>query len=337
MLNPEALEKLMREGYVVAQKHPQADLWIYNYSQKTQYERFWNEITLHCRGLILNKEYQVVARPFRKFFNLSEHQPEEIPSISFEVFDKLDGSLGILYWHNEKPYMATRGSFNSEQAIKATEILHSRYAHTFDKLQPNKTYLFEIIYPANRIVVDYGAMEDLVLLAVIDNATGREEELQDIGFQKVKTYNGITDIAELKKLETDNAEGFVIKFKNDFRVKLKFAEYVRLHRILTGVSNIAVWEYLVAEKPFDELLEKVPDEFYDWLKSTERNLVQQYQVIENEAKSSFKVLETRKDTALYFMTQKHTGVLFAMLDNKNYSEIIWKKIRPVFSKPFKTG
>jgi RNA ligase len=272
MLNRTDLEKLIQEGYVIAQKHPQADLWIYNYSQKTQYEGYWNEITLHCRGLILNKEHKVIARPFRKFFNLSEHQPEEIPNLSFEVFDKLDGSLGILYWHNEKPYLATRGSFNSEQSIKATEILYSRYTHTFDKLQPEKTYLFEIIYPANRIVVDYGAMEDLVLLAVIDNATGREEELQDIGFQKVKSYNGITDIAELKKLETDNAEGFVVRFKNDFRVKLKFAEYVRLHRILTGFSNVMVWEYLAESKPFDELLEKVPDEFYEWLKNTEKTL-----------------------------------------------------------------
>jgi hypothetical protein len=339
MLNPEKLQQLIEEGYVIKQKHPAADFWIYNYSQKTQYEKAWNEITLQCRGLILNKNYEVIARPFKKFFNLSEHQAHEIPTESFEVFDKLDGSLGILYWHENMPQIATRGSFISEQALKATQILHTHYAHTFDKLATNKTYLFEIIYPTNRIVVDYGGKEDLILLAVIDHQTGSEEDLPNIGFEQVKKFNGITDLETLKTLELDNAEGFVIKFKNNFRVKLKFAEYVRLHRILTGVSNISVWEYLAEDKPFDELLDKVPDEFYEWLKATQQTLVQQYAAIEENAKQSFLShinFETRKEKALFFMTQKYPQILFAMLDNKNYAPIIWKMIRPIFAKPFKT-
>jgi RNA ligase len=338
MFDIDTLQKLLEEKYLVSQKHPQTDLWIYNYSQKTQFEGFWNEITLNCRGLILDKDYQVVARPFRKFFNLQEHLQgnlPEIPNESFEVFDKLDGSLGILYWLNDTPYIATRGSFNSEQAIKATQILHGCYQDSFAKLDRTKTYLFEIIYPENRIVVDYRGKEDLILLAIIDIATGQEMDLQDIGFQCVRRYNGVTEIEKLKELEVNNAEGFVIKFKNNFRVKLKFQEYIRLHRILTGVSNITVWEYLSLEQSFDKLLEKVPDEFYDWIKITRQNLLEQYQNIENEAKNSFKIFETRKETALYFQTQKHTSILFSMLDNKNYKAIIWKQIRPKFAKPFK--
>lgn len=346
------LQKLIDENYVVVQKHPKADLWIYNYSQKTQYDSFWNDITLKCRGLILDKNYDVVARPFVKFFNLEQHQNHEIPTESFEVFEKLDGSLGILYWVDNKPYIATRGSFNSEQAIKATEILHDRYAHTFDKLEKDKTYLFEIIYPENRIVVDYHGKEELILLAIIDNHTGNDITLQDIGFQVVKTYNGITDIAKLQELEVDNAEGFVIKFKNNFRVKLKFTEYIRLHRIITGVSNIAIWEYLLLEKPLEQLLEKVPDEFYDWVKITQQNLLAQFKIIEDEVKESFKNCpyfvendtkngvkndrKNRKEIALYFRTQKYDSILFAMLDNKNYAPKIWQYIRPVFAKPFKS-
>lgn len=349
------LQKLIAENYVVSQKHPKADLWIYNYSQKTQYDGFWNDITLKCRGLILDKNYGVVARPFVKFFNLEQHQNHEIPTESFEVFEKLDGSLGILYWLENKPYIATRGSFNSEQAIKATEILHDRYSHTFDKLDRDKTYLFEIIYPENRIVVDYHGKEELILLAIIDNQTGSDIYLQDIGFQVVKTYNGITEIAKLRELELDNAEGFVIKFKNNFRVKLKFTEYIRLHRIMTGVSNIAIWEYLLLDKPLEELLEKVPDEFYDWVKITEQNLSAQFKIIEDEVKEIFKNCpylaentdkndennrkdnrKNRKEIALYFRTQKYDSILFAMLDNKNYAPKIWQYIRPVFAKPFRS-
>lgn len=37
------LNKLVKEGWLKFQKHPEADLWIYNYTPKCQYERHWNE------------------------------------------------------------------------------------------------------------------------------------------------------------------------------------------------------------------------------------------------------------------------------------------------------
>ena len=89
--------KLIDEKYIYVRKHPDAELYIYNYSPKTQYDRKWNEITMICRGLIRD-EKQIIARPFNKFFNIEQHEPEEITNEEFEVYEKLDGSLGILYW-----------------------------------------------------------------------------------------------------------------------------------------------------------------------------------------------------------------------------------------------
>ncbi len=85
------------------------------------------------------------------------HLPSLLKSSNFDVYEKMDGSLGILYWIDDKPFLATRGAFESEQAIKGTELL--RKHQNLNKLNRNYTYLFEIIYPSNRIVVDYGAEE----------------------------------------------------------------------------------------------------------------------------------------------------------------------------------
>lgn len=337
MTNIELLRELIAEGYIHVQKHPAADLYIYNYAPKAQYERVWNEWTLACRGLILDARHGVVARPFQKFFNLQEHPPHEIPNENFEVFEKMDGSLGILYWLGGQPFIATRGSFGSEQSQRATRMLHAHYAHTFAQLDKDKTYLFEIIYPGNRIVVDYGDREDLVLLAVIDNASGHDEPLPEIGFPLVRRYDGISGLDALKTLQEDNREGFVIRFKSGFRVKVKFDEYVRLHRILTQVSSTNIWEYLATNQPFEEILEKVPDEFYDWVKKTVDGLNAQYQTIETEARLTFKTLADRKETALYFQTQKYPSILFAMLDNRNYAPIIWKMLKPAYEKPFRVS
>lgn len=169
-------------------------MYIYNYSQKAQYERVWNEWTLACRGLILDGDFKIVARPFQKFFNLGEHENQVIPNESFEVFEKMDGYLGILYWLDKKPHIATRGSFASEHALVATEMLHTQYADVIPLLEKSKTYLFEIIYPENRIVLDYVNERKLVLLAIVDTEIGVEILLENIGFEMINRYDGLNDL-----------------------------------------------------------------------------------------------------------------------------------------------
>lgn len=333
-INIALLQQHITAGLVAVQKHPEYELYIYNYTAKEQYEKTWNEITLICRGLILDAAYHVVARPFPKFFNLGELDELQIPELDFEVYEKMDGSLGILYWYNDQPYIATRGSFNSVQAKKANEMLYGAYKDCIPKLECNKTYLFEIIYPENRIVLDYGNQEALVLLAVVETQTGNECLLQDLGFPVVKRYDGIKNIAAIREMNDDTKEGFVIRFADNFRVKIKFKEYLRLHRIITQISSVNIWEYLSTGQSFEEILEKVPDEFYQWVKKMRTRLLEEYNQIEAQCKQDFKVLESRKDTALYFLQCTYPGILFAMLNGKNYAPAIWRMIRPEFEKPF---
>lgn len=330
----ELLSQMLEQGLVSINKHPELDLYIYNYTQFAQYERVWNEVTLNCRGLILNGANEVVARPFEKFFNLGEYEHQVIPDEPFEAFEKMDGSLGIIFYYAGKFHLATRGSFASEQSERGTQILNTKYATVLTKLNPAHTYLVEIIYPENRIVVDYHGMEDLILLAVIETATGKELSLEDVGLPMVKKYDGVKDLKSIKEIQEDNKEGFVIRFKSGLRVKVKFEEYVRVHRIVTRVSSISIWEVLKDKKTMDEILDRVPDEFYSWVKTVISELKQEYKAIEDIAKSEFKTLGDRKETALYFQTCKYPAILFAMLDNRDYSDIIWKAIRPKFARPF---
>jgi RNA ligase len=339
----ELLNKMIEERFVSVQKHPEADYYIYNYTQNAQFDRVWNDVTKTCRGLILDENHNIIARPFSKFFNYSEIPLNEIPTGHFTFTDKYDGSLGIQYWYNDFPYIATRGSFISDQSIHANKILKEKIINNpeiLNKFDKTKTYLFEIIYPENRIVVDYKGLDDLILLAAIDKTTGKDCPLEDVGFKTPQQYDG-KDIELLKEIQNDNAEGFVIKFDNDFRVKLKFEEYVRLHRILTRVSNVSIWECLSINdtETLDRMIDKVPDEFYEYVKKTISELNIKYGEIENICKKDMSDapinFETRKDWALYITQKQYPSVLFNMLDKKDYSSIIWKSIRSKYSKPFK--
>jgi len=95
----EVLSDYINRGLVIKQNHPTLPLSIYNYSRECQYNGMWDDITLNCRGLVLDNEGNVIAKPFQKFFNYEEHTTNEIPNENFEVYEKMDGSLGILFYY----------------------------------------------------------------------------------------------------------------------------------------------------------------------------------------------------------------------------------------------
>ena len=347
--DPQTLPALIEQGYITSQTHPSLPLTIYNYTAKAQFDRYWNDTTLHCRGLVLDDDYRPVARPLPKFFNLSEYQgtlPDGVPNI----YEKLDGSLIILFHYQGRWEVASRGSFASEQSQMA-RVLLANYQPELEKLDPAYTYLFEIIYPSNRIVVDYGAAQRLVLLAAVNTETGAECEHTQVNWSdRAQTYPATTlpewltsilhgrgSANEQTQSELNNHEGFVLKWPNGFRLKYKLADYVRLHRIITRVQAKDIWECLSQNQHLDRFLDTVPDEFYNWVKDTKRSLETQYRDIEIECQQAFKDLGDRRQTAMYFQTQKYPGVLFLMLDGRDYTQVIWKLIKPGYELPFRKG
>lgn len=338
-INPlTTLEKYFQEGWLIKQTHPTLPLTIWNYSQSTQYGGKWDEITLMCRGLVTDDDGNIVARPFKKFFNLEEGK--HTPTSEFEVYEKMDGSLGIFFYYQEQPVFASRGSFTSDQAIKGRTLLdkYNWQGGTY----PGYTYLFEILYPENRTVVNYGDLEELVVLAVLNTQTGEEcdfSEMKNEGFVLVKKYDGVKDYTQLKSIISNNQEGFVVRFSNGNRVKIKGEEYLRLHKIMTEVSTKSVWEILSSGGNMEEILRDVPDEFFDKIKEYEMELVSKFDDIKNEYTWIYKILERNEEIsenraifAQYAKRYKHPSILFGLLDGKNIDPMIWKILQPEYKK-----
>ena len=336
------------------QVHPTLPLTIWNYSEKVQYDSLWNDITLQTRGLVTDDKGNIVARPFKKFFNDSEKK--HTPTPDFDVYDKLDGSLGILFHYEGEWVMSTRGSFTSDQAVKGFEMLQK---YEYQKLHKDYTYLFEIIYDDNRIVVKYD-YEDLILLGMIYTKTGYEVDLYgegndvrlknlitNLGFKVVRKYDGINDYSILKGMIKDDEEGFVVKFSNGDRMKIKGEEYLRLHKIMTNVSTTAVWEMLSEGRDVLEIIKDVPDEFYNKVKSYVRDLKYTYFSLSEYAGKTHDGFRygkfgdkdpepTKKEFAEFLSMNNYNPVIkalcFAMWDKKDYDKIIWKHIKPEFRK-----
>lgn len=341
MFEIDRLERMIAERYVNVQTHPAFPGYrIYNYGQKTQFDRFWNRITTQCRGLIVDSNDNVIARPFPKFFNLGELP--QIPDGNFVVQEKMDGSLGIGYLTPDGDVaIATRGSFDSEQARWATGWVNRRpecAQFIRDHINDGNTPLFEIIYPSNRIVVDYGSRSELVYLTVIDMKTGFDANNMRTWPGTAAPYYPGLDLETVTTTQRDNHEGFVLRWECGTRAKVKHEDYVRLHRLLTGVNARTIWELLSNHQSIDKLLDVVPDEFYQWVKKIVADLNQRFSDIEREALAVFDQVPrdvTRKEQAEFITTTAHPGIVFSMLDGKNYAPAIWKMIRPEASLPFK--
>jgi RNA ligase len=370
MLDTDLLQKHIENRLVGVQKHSTLPLVIYNYTQKAQFEHVWGDGVIdYCRGLIVDSHGFVIARPFKKFHNLDTLSiPETIqgnlPDVLPHVTEKMDGSLGILYTYEHNWGIATRGSFTSPQAIWATNWYYEQLNKGNLRLHwpGDVTPLFEIIYNENRIVCKYD-FEGLVLLGIVDKETGAEWHPKDVqryglgnGFEDdliVKHY-GNTNLYTLLSENETNREGYVLTYdigdQPPIKVKVKFDEYVKLHRVITGVSPKAIWELLSSGKD-RSFIEQTPEHFKDWAEKWIDKLFDDFNLIFTAATDIYLTRPYRwcpdydddkvyrAHCAEYFkkragaagMPNGVLGIAFAMLDGrqgKELDDMIWRLVKP---------
>ncbi|MFD8685926.1 RNA ligase [Streptomyces sp. NPDC059651] len=389
LFDPADLAAAIEAGHVTRRPHPTLPLSIYTYTRAAQYAAAWTPVTLRCRGLVADdRNGQVVAHCLPKFFNTVEHNHDKpyapaLPDEPFEVYEKVDGSLGIVFHYAGQWHAASKGSFAGEQATWAQQWID---AHDTSLLVEGFTYIAEIIYPENRIVVDYGDRRDMVLLTAFDSS-GKEIRLSSVADHwepigsVIRTW-GAVPLPDLLKLTEANArpdgrpvsgmaaEGYVIRYASGLRTKAKFADYVRLHKVLTGITERDIWRYLgmqrfadqdpksvakalgcpVAEVaafgaagvgPLDALLEQVPDEFDAWVRSVAASLDSHAAECEVQTNQEYAVIAhlagDRGEFARAAQRVKDHGVraaMFLMLDDKPTGLHLWRSIRPETSAAF---
>ena len=275
----------------------------FKYNDPTTYAQDWDKVTLQARGIAFDKVTgEIVARPFFKFFNYQElingeGQKTNIlnlceqngfhfnPAMKFRVMDKLDGSLGIIFWnqYDRKWQVKTGGSFNSDQAIWAQKWFDKNVNTNF--MMKDHTYCVEILSDEDLHPISYDK-EELVLLSVISNITGEEMSLSEIEHEADKMGIRTADVVEFDSFDDvipyatnlpKDKEGVVVTFDNGFKVKLKGKEFLELQRAFHNLTEKTVWEQLAFVvnarigsdeyakdcQPYIDYIESIPEEMTD--------------------------------------------------------------------------
>lgn len=364
----EFIAKYLETGLITQSLHKDFPLALFTYSRKTVAEQLWDGVTSKCRGIIINLNTdEIVSRPFEKFHNWGSTigQPEEVGTLDYwhltppQIIEKVDGFMCTLYTWDGKDYIASKGSFHSVHAKWATAEWNRV---TRVPVPQGWTAVFEGLNRDLRIVVDYGNRQGLVLLALINNETGEEKpptelehwaKMNNVGTPTVFDKSLLDALEETTKENSMPGEGYVLTWFNaskpPTRLKLKYVEYLRLHRMVTGVSPKRVWEVLSQahlKSELDEYLTNSTPWFNKFVSKWVLALRTEFDRINSEAHTRLqcaKVMlkdfcqknwdnpaDIRKEFALIFMSEKnreYAPVLFSMLDGKDSSVVIWKKVR----------
>jgi RNA ligase len=364
----EFVEKYLNGGLVTQSEHKQFPLLLFTYSRKCVHDNVWDSVTSKCRGIVINRETdEIVARPFEKFHNYGstiiipgQENPEQM-GFPPHVIEKVDGFMCTLYTWEGQSYIASKGSFHSVHAKWATAEYNKQAEHLWPA---GVTPVFEGLCRDLRIVVDYGDRTGLVLLGLVNNETGEELEPEVLaqwarinGMESARVFDK-TLLDALKDTLVANSgteEGYVLTwYKPDappYRLKVKFIEYLRLHRMVTGVSPKRIWEVLSTpafRAELDEYLSNSTPWFNKFVSKWIRVLRAEYDRLETGAKDWYSVTEfliedykkqngpypnmgaERKVWAKEFLREENkefAPILFAMLDNKDVSTIVWKRVK----------
>ncbi len=354
---------LIEDDYVkkgLLSKKESGDLVLYNYTQKCTCDGAWDEVTMRSRGVIYDKTTkEVVSYVPKKFFNLGENDfshlnklPTHLP---FKVLEKVDGSMVTCSSHKGEWIVATRGSFESDQAKEAKKIIFEEKKYDLDK---DTSYLFEVIYPENRIspgarlVCDYGPMRDVVLLTAFDKTReGLEltrEELESealwLNMPICKAFDfSLEKAIAMQKTLPFNEEGYVILFEDGTRVKIKGDEYIRMAKILNGMSPLSIWEAFDDFHVPQEYLNQLPEEIRPEAEEIAKKIYQKMDLsmfelkafMMNQVPNIDKDKETwRKELGLWLKAAPLDPVMKKMVfpwvlaDNKCIFKHIKEKARP---------
>lgn len=250
----------------IINKHPDKELYVISY--KNQSTDWTIPGARSARGLVLNGAGNIVSIGYDKFFNYNQFQngffdnrteedsetydvylksiPDEIKRLScwddgeFSVYDKLDGSLILMFMVNGELYFNTTSTFTSDQAELARLVyskLKSSQRKELEKICGlNNTLIFELIGPSNPHVVSY-KKDELVLHGVRSAITkylwkpDAVEKLASLAGirspEKINMTNKDEIVSYIKNLK--GAEGVVIRFDTGKFLKIKSEEYLEMH------------------------------------------------------------------------------------------------------------
>jgi RNA ligase len=244
--------------------------------------------------------------------------------------------------------MVTTGSFDSEQALVGFQMFFDRGYNRL-RLDKDLTYLFEIIYPENRIVCDYGDDRRLVFIGTVTRA-GRfmpSALIDGHPFGDVPRTINPKDLPAhemfdyLNRITSENAEGWVVHYPDTgHTLKVKSDRYVELHRLVSNMTPKALWRYMYEEgKTMDQLVGELPEEWTNWVVETASSILHERSNYNQRVKNATLAILLKSEERgwdrrqIYQSATRHPKIAHMIMmlidgNTKRLSDALWRMVEP---------
>lgn len=290
---------------------------------------FTDPVVCNCRGIILYEEdYSIACYPFDKFDNYNAPWADEIDWSTAKVQEKLDGSLIKLWWNKLKHEwtVSTNSMIYAKDAPLEKEMTFQDLFNLavnkpdYNRMDKEKTYLFELTSPSNRIVIRYEKTE-LWHIGTRNNSTLKEEET-DIGIKKPKEYSGINNVETALSVINElckgkkKYEGYVIVDRYYHRIKIKSNFFLNVHYLQSlRIGQVDRVIRFILEDDTREIIRYCPEvehiiKYFDWQISEFYYRIRKYL-----QKCSYYKAMDRKDYALHIADSPYKSFGFRFYDS----------------------
>ncbi len=259
----------LRNSKYIFEKELNNNISSFNFSNEAFYNKVWNNITTHARGLFIDtKNYDIVIRSYDKFFNIDENYMSSLDNIKKTIvfpvhfYKKYNGFLGLLSVYNNELYFATKSSDSGEYLDYFKNVFYEIYNEDQINniknrlIKNNTTFLFEVIDSINdKHIIKYDH-NNLILL----DEVYREKEFNKVNYlelskfakennmfikEELYTCKTIEEFDKLineireedYKYNNEYIEGFVIEDNNHFQFKYKTEYYKKWKNIRTKIET----------------------------------------------------------------------------------------------------
>lgn len=259
---------------------------VFDGESEVSFDEFWdmhNGFYRECRSVVIDiKKDELMLTPFKKFRNLNEGEETSYENISARIKDakciefsnKLDGSMQSARYYDGEYIMSGSQSLDRENSWRLDDGYRMLYANDgylrMLKDNPDKTFIFEYISARDAHVVKYDK-EGLFLIGVRNVDTGIEASYKEVfeyadkyQIPTTEVYDKTLDqiLSELDDKKSSEAEGFVVNI-DGYKVKIKYNDYVHMHKMLSAISSINLIIQSIADDGFDDLIAKIPSAYRD--------------------------------------------------------------------------
>lgn len=276
------------------------------------------KIRRECRGIIFDKNGDIIRRPYHKFFNVNQTEDTQLHQINFDfphtILEKLDGSMIVPYTVNGRMIAGTKMG-DTDIATFAQEFIEARpnyVAAITQALAASKSLIFEFCSRKQQIVIDYPE-DRLVLTAIRDLYTGEYTHYSNlVTFAAGYGLDVVKIISSGEKLPADTIEwvraqigleGIVFRFDDGQMLKVKAEDYLRVHSARDKISDERYVMQMIMANQFDDLIANVLESDRKELDRYEaafwKNLTDYVSIVCCSMELNFVAYDSRKEYALW--------------------------------------